>query len=152
MMLQKNQIIVQAESEYFECIPCRRTFGKEMHLLQHCRQSSAHESGWCDRCEWLFADDVARTNHYDNSGAHWQCQFCNHDEEGADALARHQEDAHKYCIVCGFHFACRLQHRIKCHHMCNICQKEFDSQNNLTMVRRFTRESFASLANQFSLI
>lgn len=134
-MPRSNQIIVQEESDWYECIPCARTFNNHNSLLQHCQRSSSHKFEWCDRCEWLFVDGRARTDHCNNSQRHWMCQFCDRDEESRDELVEHEEDAHNYCGDCNIRFVDWNRHRIRRHHRCEECHQEFDSDNNLTMVR-----------------
>ena len=125
------------QSGYFECVPCSRTFSRKSYLIKHCRNSSGHKAEWCDRCEWLFKHSRARADHCRDSQQHWLCQFCSRDEEDEDLLIAHEEDVHKYCNKCEIGYEDRHQHRIEHHHRCRECRQEFDTHNNLIMVRLF---------------
>lgn len=138
-MPRANQIIIRENINEFECIPCNRAFGSRNALLQHCQNSSSHRYEWCNRCDWLFVSNSARQEHFDHSMKHWICQFCEEDETSRSALIDHLEDVHNYCYDCEMHFSNWTKHRSDYHHRCAEYGREFQSQNNLTMVSWLTK-------------
>lgn len=136
-MVRLNQITVDYANDCFICVPCNsRHFTSATGLFQHCRTSNLHRGEWCERCQWLFVSEEARTTHIRHSSQHAFCQFCSRDLENQSELALHQIRVHDYCSECQLLCNDYDEHRVEEHHRCRECGEEFQNNNNLYMVCR----------------
>lgn len=121
-------------NDRFFCTPCGRHFFSATGLFQHCSSSRLHRGEWCGRCQWLFVNEQARTNHVQASDRHGVCSFCSEDLENKSELAGHLINVHGYCSDCQLVCEDYTEHRVEEHHQCRDCGEEFQNRNNLYMV------------------
>ena len=135
-MVRENRIVVLPHQAYFACVACDdRTFSTKEHLLQHCRAAKIHTGEWCEGCEWLFVSCDALDAHLRGSPNHWICSVCKLDEDGEEDLVVHMADTHSHCYHCDVKVGNYREHRIQHYNQCNRCDEEFNSTNELVMVR-----------------
>lgn len=134
-MTRDNEVTIDRLYGAYECHSCdNRSFSSEMSLLQHCR-SNVHKWEWCERCQWLFVSSDARESHWRASDQHWRCFLCDEDFHTPYEMKSHAARIHGWCVDCRDRiFTDYVAHRIKCHHRCEDCAKEFETENNLRMV------------------
>ncbi|KPI37564.1 uncharacterized protein AB675_3980 [Cyphellophora attinorum] len=99
-MPRDNLIYPTASGDYF-CIPCDRFFVSQAAAAAHCANAAAHRGEWCQKCEWLFVDDHALTQHQEDSSRHAVCHLCPLDLDSDTDLSAHQTAVHFLCQDCG---------------------------------------------------
>ena len=138
-MVNANQIRPsdQGQGSWY-CVAHSKRFDSDSAIHQHCRD--VHVGEWCERCNWLFISSSALESHIKHSTVHWVCyeEGCSNDYRDQLSLDKHQEDDHAVCIPCWTHFeldgkpnrSAWIRHQCEKHHMCEMCGKRLDNENN----------------------
>lgn len=97
---------------------------------------------YCRRCDRTFDSGRARDQHYEDSARHNICDVCRFDGSSCDELVQHHRSTrHRFiCNGCGdggwwIPDSQAYKDHLRDDNVCTICERHFDSLNNLRHVR-----------------